>query len=142
MTRLFLPYNKTILKINIIFSVVLTFLSSLLFLAKKSIHSPVYLIIVLFTFWIMTGGFLLSAYYFEISRSNEYYFYYNLGLSKIKLLLITYTLHVIKGIILTDHDYRNVLEVATRFYLLFDGGLKPIKTKEDLIDWGYVPDNK
>jgi lipopolysaccharide export system ATP-binding protein len=47
-----------------------------------------------------------------------------------------------KGIILTDHDYRNVLEVATRFYLLFDGGLKPIKTKEDLIDWGYVPDNK
>jgi lipopolysaccharide export system ATP-binding protein len=47
-----------------------------------------------------------------------------------------------KGIILTDHHYRNVLEVATRFYLLFDGGLKPIKTKEDLIDWGYVPDNK
>ena len=47
-----------------------------------------------------------------------------------------------KGIILTDHDYRNVLDVANKFYLLFDGGLKPIKTKQDLIDWGYVPDNK
>lgn len=47
-----------------------------------------------------------------------------------------------KGIILTDHDYRNVLDVATKYYLLFDGGLKPVKTKHDLIDWGYVPDNK
>ena len=44
-----------------------------------------------------------------------------------------------KGIILTDHDYRNVLDVANKYYLLFDGGLKPVKTKQDLIDWGYVP---
>jgi ABC-type multidrug transport system ATPase subunit len=47
-----------------------------------------------------------------------------------------------KGIILTDHDYRNVFDVATKYYLLFDGGLKPVKTKQDLIDWGYIPDNK
>jgi lipopolysaccharide export system ATP-binding protein len=47
-----------------------------------------------------------------------------------------------KGIILTDHDYRNVLDVANKYYLLFDGGLKTIKTKQDLINWGYVPDNK
>jgi len=45
-----------------------------------------------------------------------------------------------KGIILTDHDYRNVLDVANRHYLLFDGGLKIIRSKEDLIDWGYIPD--
>jgi lipopolysaccharide export system ATP-binding protein len=47
-----------------------------------------------------------------------------------------------KGIILTDHDYRNVLDVANKYYLLFDGGLKSVKTKQDLIDWGYVPDEK
>ena len=47
-----------------------------------------------------------------------------------------------KGIILTDHDYRNVLDIATKYFLLFDGGLKTIGTKQDLIDWGYVPDNK
>lgn len=47
-----------------------------------------------------------------------------------------------KGIILTDHDYRNVLDVANKHYLLFDGGLKPIKTKEDLIYWGYVPESQ
>ena len=46
-----------------------------------------------------------------------------------------------KGIILTDHDYRNVLDVANKYYLMFDGGLKSVKTKQDLIDWGYVPDN-
>lgn len=45
-----------------------------------------------------------------------------------------------KGIILTDHDYRNVLDIANKYYLLFDGGLKSVKTKQDLIDWGYVPD--
>ncbi len=47
-----------------------------------------------------------------------------------------------KGIILTDHDYRNVLDIANKYYLLFDGGLKSVKTKQDLIDWGYVPDRQ
>ena len=45
-----------------------------------------------------------------------------------------------KGIILTDHYHRNVLEVANRNYVLFDGGLRQIKTKQELIDWGYLPD--
>lgn len=47
-----------------------------------------------------------------------------------------------KGIILTDHDYRNVLDVANKYYLLFDGGLKPVKSSQDLIYWGYVPERK
>ncbi len=45
-----------------------------------------------------------------------------------------------KGIILTDHDFRNVLDVANRYYLLFDGGLKIIRSEEDLRYWGYLPD--
>ncbi|HEX2968753.1 MAG TPA: ATP-binding cassette domain-containing protein [Bacteroidales bacterium] len=45
-----------------------------------------------------------------------------------------------KGIILTDHDYRNVLEVTNRQYLLFDGGIKSVKSKTDLINWGYIPE--
>jgi ABC-type lipopolysaccharide export system ATPase subunit len=63
-----------------------------------------------------------------------------LHIEKVKNMILDKS--VKKGIILTDHDYRNVLDVANKFYLLFDGGLKPIKTKQDLIDWGYVPDNK
>ena len=43
-----------------------------------------------------------------------------------------------RGIILTDHDYRNVLDVANRRYLLSDGGLKSIKDKDDLVFRGYI----
>jgi len=43
-----------------------------------------------------------------------------------------------KGIILADHDYRNVLDVASRPYLLWDGGLKSMKDKEDLVLRGYM----
>ena len=43
-----------------------------------------------------------------------------------------------KGIILTDHDYRNVLDVANRHFLFADGGLKPICDKEELVFRGYM----
>lgn len=92
MIRLLLPYNKTILKTNIIFSIFLTLLSSLILLPLPSPHSPSFIVIRSFVIWIMTGGFMLSAFYFEIARKNEYYFYYNLGLSRIKLLLTAYLL--------------------------------------------------
>jgi lipopolysaccharide export system ATP-binding protein len=45
-----------------------------------------------------------------------------------------------KGIILTDHDYSNVLDVANKYMILFDGGLKTLMTKQDFIEWGYLPD--
>ena len=43
-----------------------------------------------------------------------------------------------KGIILTDHDYRTALDVANRYCLLFDGGIKKIIDKNELIEWGYL----
>ncbi len=46
-----------------------------------------------------------------------------------------------KGIILTDHDYRNVLDVAGSYYLLHDGGIKHIQNKDDLIRWGYLSED-
>jgi ABC-type lipopolysaccharide export system ATPase subunit len=44
-----------------------------------------------------------------------------------------------KGIIMTDHDYRNVLSVANRWCLLHDGGIRKIKNREQLVQWGYLP---
>ena len=44
-----------------------------------------------------------------------------------------------KGIILTDHDYRNVLDVANQFCLIYDRGIKRIDDKEELVRWGYIP---
>jgi ABC-type lipopolysaccharide export system ATPase subunit len=43
-----------------------------------------------------------------------------------------------KGIILTDHDYENVLDVATRYCLVYDGGIKTIETRQDLVRWQYL----
>lgn len=45
-----------------------------------------------------------------------------------------------KGFIITDHDYRNVLDVATRIIVMHDGGTKEVKCKEDLMRWGYIPE--
>ncbi len=46
-----------------------------------------------------------------------------------------------KGIILTDHDYNNVLDVATRYCLIHDGAIKNISDREDLGRWGYLNPN-
>lgn len=47
-----------------------------------------------------------------------------------------------KGIIITDHDYRNVLEISDRIVLLYDGGIKIIEDAEELELWGYMPVKK
>ncbi|MCD8179572.1 MAG: ATP-binding cassette domain-containing protein [Tannerellaceae bacterium] len=45
-----------------------------------------------------------------------------------------------KGIILTDHNFREVHKIANRIYLLHDGYLREIKQESDLIPYGYYPD--
>lgn len=43
-----------------------------------------------------------------------------------------------KGIILTDHNYKNVLKVATQLYLIKDCATKKLKNDEELIRFGYL----
>ena len=45
-----------------------------------------------------------------------------------------------KGFIITDHDYRNILDIVSRTILLHDGGTKEIRDMEDLKHYGYIPD--
>ena len=45
-----------------------------------------------------------------------------------------------KGIVVTDHDYRNVLDVANKYMILFDGGIKTLESKEEFKYWGYLPE--
>jgi ABC-type multidrug transport system ATPase subunit len=42
------------------------------------------------------------------------------------------------GIIVTDHDYMNVLKIANKVYLLHNGALKKIQKKEELFQYGYL----
>ena len=43
-----------------------------------------------------------------------------------------------KGIIITDHDYRHVKSVASRLLLMHDGGLRQIKSDEELEGGFYL----
>lgn len=43
-----------------------------------------------------------------------------------------------KGIIVTDHNYRNVVEIATDLRMLNDGKLHIINEKAELIQKGYL----
>lgn len=43
-----------------------------------------------------------------------------------------------KGFIVTDHSYRNILDVATRLALIHDGALRQIDDPSELRYWGYV----
>lgn len=55
----------------------------------------------------------------------------------IKSLIIEHS--ATKGFIITDHDYRNIVDIATRIILMYDGGTKAIKNVEELKYWGYIP---
>lgn len=41
----------------------------------------------------LTGGFLVAVLFYESRHKNEYYFYNNLGLTKFRLLIMSYLLH-------------------------------------------------
>ena len=47
---------------------------------------------------LVTGGALLSAYFFGRQRAHQYYFYYNLGISKAVLYGSAFLLDVLLGI--------------------------------------------
>lgn len=46
---------------------------------------------------LMTGGSLLSIWYKDLSRKNDYYFYYNRGLSKAQLMLFSVLMNLLSG---------------------------------------------
>lgn len=46
-----------------------------------------------------------------------------------------------KGIIITDHNYENVISIATKLIVIKDQKVHHIKDKYDLIDKGYLSEN-
>jgi len=45
----------------------------------------------------------------------------------------------VKGILITDQDYRSVVKVSSSRLLLVDGCLRPFDSDEDLIRFSYLP---
>lgn len=48
----------------------------------------------------MFGGPLLCLLYYEMTRKNEYYFYYNRGISKLSLFITTLSTYILIGCLL------------------------------------------
>ncbi len=57
-------------------------------------------------------------------------------MNSINDLILKYSKY--KGIILTDHNYNNVLKVANQLYLINDCSTKKLKNKQELIHLGYL----
>lgn len=47
-----------------------------------------------------------------------------------------------KGFIITDHDYRNILDISTKTLLIHDGGIREIKDIEALRNLGYISESR
>lgn len=90
-----LYYSFYVLKWNLVLSPIVTFFSITLSQSFLQKEITVRDIMYAFTLSFLTGGYLLSAIIYEFSRSREYYFFYNMGISKLRLFLVTYTLHLI-----------------------------------------------
>jgi len=83
--RLYWEFHKSTLFLNWVVSLI-----SIL-LTKSFLFVPITM---------MTVGPFLSLFYKEISSKNEYYFYYNRGISKINLIVVNLILNILTGLIL------------------------------------------
>lgn len=45
-----------------------------------------------------------------------------------------------KGFIITDHDYRNVIDPCDELRLIVNGVCKYVKEVNQLEEWGYIPE--
>jgi len=91
MIRKTLPYCLLVFKLDLLISLLATFISAPL--SPKGITFD--LLSYFFILSYLSGGFLLGILYFEFARKQEYYFYYNLGISKLRLFLTSYLFNLV-----------------------------------------------
>ncbi len=89
-------YFKSTLVLNLSTSVLLAFI---VFLTLITLPDPPPLHLV-YIRCCMFGGPLICLLYKEMSRKNEYYFYYNRGISKLSLFITTFSTYILIGYLL------------------------------------------
>ena len=88
-------YNRSIFKINLIASFVFALFLSPNLMSDYSIKTIIAAFLNGLILSLPTGGFLLAIFFYQISRENEYYFFYNQGLSRIQLVIGSYIIHIL-----------------------------------------------
>ena len=91
---LYWEYFKSTLVLNLSSSVLLAFIVYLTLKTLPDVPPPLY---VVYIRCCMFGGPLLCLFYKEISTKNEYYFYYNRGISKLNLFITTLSTYILTG---------------------------------------------
>ena len=86
-----IPYCLLVFKIDLLVSIAVTVITSALSPKGITFESMSYIFMLSY----FSGGFLLGILFFEIARKQEYYFYYNLGISKLRLVLISYLFNLV-----------------------------------------------
>ena len=86
-----IPYCLLVFKIDLLVSIAVTVITSTLSPKGITFESMSYIFMLSY----FSGGFLLGIFFFEIARKQEYYFYYNLGISKLRLVLISYLFNLV-----------------------------------------------
>ena len=94
MFRLFLHFHWALLSVNLPISLGAGLLG--MALAPNKVLG----LINGFSLLLMTGGFLLSYYFFDQKRSHQYFLYYNRGLSKLHLLGASYAANLVLVLLL------------------------------------------
>jgi hypothetical protein len=84
----YLIYYRSLMSFSLPFSL-LSSIISLAFSTNKIIG-----FINAFSVSLLTGSFLLALFFYEQRYQNQYYFYYNLGISKSSLIVCSYLLNV------------------------------------------------
>ena len=86
-----IPYCLLVFKIDLLVSIAATVITSTLSPKGITFESMSYIFMLSY----FSGGFLLGILFFEIARKQEYYFYFNLGISKLRLVLISYLFNLV-----------------------------------------------
>lgn len=114
MTSLYLLFSKAILKYNLAFTFLFSLLLWPLYLKEDIVRSVTsgltsdyfdytvsavgMAMIRAFMWSFLTGGFIIAVFYYESRHRNEYYFFFNLGMTKSGLIIISYLVHFVISI--------------------------------------------
>jgi hypothetical protein len=93
-SKLYWEYYKSTLALSLSSSVIFAFIISEGLKNLPIERLPLY---VIFLFCFMFGGAFAAFFYKEVSRKGEYYFYYNRGISKMSLWVITEVTNILIG---------------------------------------------
>ena len=105
------PYNSFVMKVKLYWqfyksTLILNLASSVLLaiIVKLAAMADTPLSIIYINCCMFVGPFI-CFYYNELSNKNEYYFYYNKGISKLSLYIITFSIYISIGLLIQSALY-------------------------------------